>query len=205
MDNENTNGAKKEKKGLKHFLNEGESYLGAFIFVVLTVLLTLQVITRYVFRHSFTWAEELSLAIYVPMVYASVAAAVYNRKMIRITIVTDNLPFLGKKACLILSNVLYIVFCGIIIWAYQSLIDNLGSAVTTIMRMPISIIYATIPIMHVLIAIRLIQDSVKLWKENEDELGASTKPMVDLDACEREYNERIALEKQKAGQAEPAD
>jgi TRAP-type C4-dicarboxylate transport system permease small subunit len=171
----------------KTFLLEGESYFGGVIFVVLTILLTLQVITRYVFNHSFTWSEELSILLYIPMVYACVAAAVYKRKMIKISMIVDNLPFKWRKVCLILSNVLFMVFCGFIFYGYQSLIRNLGNAVTTVMRFPIKIIYWTIPILHVLIFIRLVQDTIRLWKEGEQELGVGSKPMVDLDEYEKQY------------------
>lgn len=192
----------KEKKTgkLKLFLNEGESYFGAVIFIVLTVLLTLQVITRYVFNHSFTWAEELSIQLYVPMVYACVAAAVYKRKMIKIDMVITYLPFKAKKVSLIAANVLYMVFCGFIFYGYAGLIRDLGDAVTTVMRYPLKITYWSIPILHILIFVRLIQDTIRLWKEEEHELGVGSKPMVDLDAVEREYLERKRQEAEAAVQ-----
>ncbi len=193
----------KSKEVWKLILNEGESYFGAVIFVFLTILLTLQVITRYVFNHSFTWAEELSILLYIPMVYACVAAAVYKRKMIKIDMVVAYLPFKAKKVSLIAANVLYMVFCGIIFYGYLGLIRDLGNAVTTVMRFPLKYIYWTIPLLHILIFIRLIQDTVRLWKEEEHNLGKGSKPMVDLDKCEQEYLEKKAQEK-IAGQA-PAD
>lgn len=190
---------KKTKPGfLKTFLNEGESYFGAVIFVILTFLLTLQVITRYIFNHAFTWAEELSIQIYVPMVYACVAAAVYKRKMIKIDMVITYLPFKAKKVSLIAANVLYMVFCGFIFSGYLGLIRDLGDAVTPVMRYPLKITYWSIPILHLLIFIRLIQDTVRLWKEEAHNLGAASKPMVDLDACEQEYLEMKAKQEAAA-------
>ena len=39
--------------------------------------------------------------------------------------------------------------------------------------------------------IRLVEDTIKLLKEDEQNLGAS-KPSMDLDACERAWEEKKA-------------
>ena len=41
----------KEKITLKKILNEFEIYIGTVVFLALTVLLTIQVVSRYVFKH----------------------------------------------------------------------------------------------------------------------------------------------------------
>ena len=46
--------------------------------------------------------------------------------------------------------------------------------------------------------IRLIQDTIKLAKESEENLGVS-KPSMDLDACEREWNAKKAAMNEKGG------
>ena len=60
------------------------------------------------------------------------------------------------------------------------------------------LVYIVIPISLLLTVIRLIQDTIKLAKESEENLGAS-KPSMDLDACEREWNAKKAAMNEKGG------
>lgn len=181
-------------KKLIHFLNEGESYLAASIFIFMTIFLFLQAFTRYVLKYSITWTEELTLLIYVPMVYMCIAAAVYNRKHIRIDALLTIVPFKTKKFILILSNIIYLIFCFILIYFFGPIIKGVGSSVSQILHIPQAPFYISIPVLHVLIGIRLIQDTIRLWHEKEADLGVSI-PIVDLDACEREYRDILLKKK----------
>lgn len=95
---------------LKKFLNEFEIYMGAVIFVIMTILLFVQVVTRYFFGHAVTWAEEISTIMFVWMIYLGVAAAVLRRKHLKIDAFVETLPFKYKKMLLILSNVIFLIF-----------------------------------------------------------------------------------------------
>ena len=48
-----------------------------------------------------------------------------------------------------------------------------------------------IPLSLIITCIRLVQDTAKMMKENEENLGAS-KPSMDLNACEQIYQEKLA-------------
>lgn len=182
------------KKNIDYFLNEWESYLAAVIFICMTIFLFLQAFSRYVFKYSITWTEELTLLVYVPMVYLCIAAAVYNRKHIRIDAILSIVPFKIKKIMLILSNLTYLIFCFILVCFFGPIIKGVGSSVSPILRIPQAPFYISIPVLHILIAIRLIQDTIRLWYEKEEDLGAST-PIVDLNACEREYQNSLTKKK----------
>ena len=62
----------KEKITLKKILNEFEIYIGTVVFLALTALLTIQVVSRYVFKHSFTWTEEAAVVMFVWLIYLGV-------------------------------------------------------------------------------------------------------------------------------------
>ena len=55
----------RENKDWKKFLVNIDQYISAILFIVIMVLLFLQVVSRYVFHHSFTWTEELSILLFV--------------------------------------------------------------------------------------------------------------------------------------------
>ncbi len=188
------------KFDLKTFLNNFEVYGATVCFFVLTILLTLQVLSRYVLHHSFTWMEELGTIMFVWMIYLGVSGAVTYRKHLRIDFLLDIMPFKVKRFFLIVSNLIFGAFNVYICFVMANVIKLMGKSVTTMLRVPKAAVYSIIPIALVLTVIRIVQDTVKLTRENAAELGAS-KPSLDLDACEREYHEYMKThEAEKKGE-----
>lgn len=183
------------KFNLRTFLNNFEVYTATICFFILTILLTLQVISRYALQHSFTWMEELGTIMFVWMIYFGVSGAVTYRKHLRIDFVLDMVPFRVKRFLLIFSNIIFSAFNVYICLVMVNVIQLLGSSVTTMLRMPKAVVYSIIPVSLILTVFRIVQDTMKLTRENAAELGAS-KPSLDLEACEREYQQFAAgLEK----------
>lgn len=188
------------KKIGANVLAHGEDYIGTVIFVFMTVLLTVQVVSRYLFNHSFTWTEELSVVMFVWLIYLGVSGAVTKRKHLRIDALINVLPFKAKKFLLILDNVIMFLFCLGIIPAIMNIINNFAdkNAVTSLLRMPKAIVYGIIPFGMVLTCIRLVQDTVRLFKEDEKTLGKS-KPTIDIDALEQEYLDSLKKQQKMKG------
>lgn len=177
---------KRGKELLLHVLNHFEDYVGTVMFIGILFLLTLQVVSRFVFNHSFTWTEELASPMFVAMVYCGVASAVTNRKHLRIDALLEAVPFKVKKAMLIISDVIFMAFNVWISYIYvDKLIPTMGRGVTSLLRIPKKFLYAIIPVMLMVTCIRLVQNIIRLSKESPKELGAS-KPVIDIDALEAE-------------------
>ena len=175
---------KAEKKDLKYWLNEWESHFSAIIFIIIGIMLTVQVVSRYVFNHSFTSFEELATCLFVAMAYSGIAAAVTHRKHLTISALPDAVPFKVRKILLILANVIFGVFC---IWLCLPMIEYiklLKGFVLPVSRLPETLFYWPIPFFMALTVVRLIQDSIRLAKENEQTLG-ETVPPLDMNAYEK--------------------
>ena len=181
----------------KKLLNHFEVYAGAGIFIIMTILLFVQVVTRYCFGHAVTWAEEVATILFVWMVYLGVAAAVLSRKHLKIDPFVEMLPFKAKKPLLIISNVIFLAFSLYIIFPMMSLVNNYAakSATSPILKIPKALSYVVMPLCFLLTAIRLVQEIIRLSKEKEKELGVS-KPIIDIAALEKEAEE---LARQKKG------
>lgn len=181
----------------KKLLNHFEVYAGAGIFIIMTILLFVQVVTRYCFGHAVTWAEEVATILFVWMVYLGVAAAVLSRKHLKIDAFVEMLPFKAKKTLLIISNVIFLAFSLYIIFPMMSLVNNYAakSAASPILKIQKALSYVVMPLCFLLTAIRLVQEIIRLSKEKEKELGVS-KPIIDIAALEKEAEE---LARQKKG------
>lgn len=173
----------------KDILNNFELYIAAILFAIIGILLTIQVFSRYVLNHSFAWTEEMATLLFVPMIYCGISSAVTKRKHVSIEIVQEFVPFKAKKALKILSEVLFLIFCIYIQFPLYKVIENLGSSVTDLLRIRKTYIYIWIPVLLLLTGVRIIQDIIRLWHEDESNLGYS-EPAIDLDACEKIAKER---------------
>ena len=171
----------KWKKRLLTFLNNFEVYIGTVIFLALTVLLFIQVITRYVFGRAFTWSEEVGVVMFVWLIYLGAAAAARTRQHLRIDAVLNIMPFKVKRVVLILTNVAAMFFCAYTIPPIVSVVTDLANshAKNPITGIPKAFSYVIIPICLALMIIRFLQDTIQLAKEDEERLGAGKK-MIDL-------------------------
>ena len=179
------------KFDLKTFLNNVELYISAVLFIALTVLLFANVVGRYALGRSFAWIEEVATIAFVWMIWFAMSAAVTRRKHLRIDFVLEMVSFKVKKIMLIISNVIFAAFDVYLLVVVMGIIQRLGNSQTPLLRLPQQAVYAIIPVGLVLSIVRIVQDSVKLWGEDESNLGAS-KPAMDLDECERIYQEKKA-------------
>ena len=186
------------KFDLKVFLNNIELYLATFCFIILTIMLTLQVFSRFILHHSWTWMEEFATVMFVWMIYLGISAAVTYRKHLRIDFLLDMMPFRIKQGMLIASNVIFAAFNIYISVVMMNVIKLLGNSKTTMLQMPQQLVYSIIPLSLLLTVVRIAQDTIKLAKEDEHNLGTS-KPSMDLDACERAWEEKKKLAAQKGG------
>lgn len=177
------------------FLKDYESYLAAYLFIFLTIMLFVQVVSRYLFNSAVTWTEELANIIFVALTYLGVSSAVKHRKHLSIDFVVEKVSFNKKRMMLIISDIVFILFCIYMLWPMMTIINGyngLGGASSPLLKIPKVISYGIVPICFVLTVFRLVQDIVKLLNEEEQEIGAS-KPTLDLSAAEKEWEQNKKL------------
>ena len=164
---------------LMHF----ETYIGLITFLYITVILTIQVVGRYIFGHSWAWIEETSVIGFVIMIYCGVSGAVTSRQNMRIDMVLTIVPFMAKKVLMILDTIIHAAFSAwLAYYMYQIILNMLQlNQVYSITRLPRVSVYIFIGIMLVLSIIRSVQEIIKLAGEQKEELGKS-KPSFDLDS-----------------------
>ena len=186
----------KVKKIFHEFVQRGELYVGCVLFLVMMVLLTIQVISRYT-GNAITWTEEISCIMLVWMSYLGFAGAITSRKHLRIDAFINSRSFKVKKVLLIVSNTVNALFSAALIVPMYNVIVTFAASngVSPILRIPKAVSFSILPISMVLVVIRTVQECIRLGKEEEKALGLG-KPTFDVDALEREY-----LESQKGKEA----
>ncbi len=146
-----------------------EAYLGVFLFSVLVVLLTMQVVLRYVFNKNLSWSEELSRMVYVWGVYISFCVAGATRKHIRITFLVDKFSNRVKKVIMFLADLVWIIFNMTLV--IQGVLYVLSMRQYPYISAGLGInymyIYAIVPIGFLVLTIRNIMNMIHRFREGE--------------------------------------
>ena len=135
-----------------------EAYVIAFILAAATVLLTIEIVGRYFFSHSFPWSEEL---VRYGFVWFTMLGASYAVKEHGHIVVDGLLHFLPPKLAFLaetLGEALWLGFSAYIACAsfkYTLFMYGAGS-VSTVTRIPMAFIYAAIPAGFGLMALRIV-------------------------------------------------
>lgn len=117
------------------------------IMVVMTVLVSWQVFTRYVFNKPSTVTEQLCQYLFIWLVLFGSAFIFGKREHMQIVFIKDKLPAkLGMLCDIIQEVVIFIFTLGVlIVGGYQSSLRQMAQ-VDAALQIPIGIIYAAIPL-----------------------------------------------------------
>lgn len=125
-----------------------------------TIVVAAQVFTRFVTKTPLPWSEELARYMFLWLVWVGAAYATKERKHIRIDVLTNKLPQLGQKVCLILTTIIWILFVIFMAYISLSLTSSVaaGGQTGTGSGIPMWIPYASIPTGMILMLFRLLQN-----------------------------------------------
>lgn len=123
------------------------------VIAIISIAVFIQVIARFVFNSPIFWIEEFAIDLMIWMILLGSALAVANRSHTRITFFINLLGEKARGVVEIFTQILCMVFMLYI--SYYSL-GNVASTMknlTTALRVPRGLLYASLPVSGVLIAI----------------------------------------------------
>ena len=161
----------KFKKGINNF----ELYLGAICSVAMIVIMFIQVIARYVFNNAFSWVEEVALVLFIFSIYFGAVAAILRNQHLRIELLLSKMTPKARKILEIISNVLFAIFCAVIMYGLSPIITRMFHQGTqfAVTGFPRWIVMAVLPVTFTLMIIRLVQNSMIKVKEIKELSSAS--------------------------------
>lgn len=128
------------------------------LLVLMTCVMFLQVIMRYVFNDSQTWTEEFCRFAFIWMCFIGMSWCIRNGDMLRIDILETFIPKLGMPLAY-LANIATLIFC---IFLVKPGIDCFSAAIesnqlSAAMHIPMQFIYCSFVISVFLSIFRVIQ------------------------------------------------
>ena len=110
------------KKAIGFLDQHLEECLAGIALIVMTSLVFLQVVMRYVFQSPFSWSDEIAVYCLIGFIYLGAAWAIRDRSHIRVLNVLRGLSPRWRTPLIIVSELIWFLANGFIV--YQSLLLN---------------------------------------------------------------------------------
>ncbi|AOT71892.1 TRAP transporter small permease [Geosporobacter ferrireducens] len=130
------------------FIDNMEEYIASILLILTSALIFAQLVLRYQFNYSLSWAEELARMMIAWFIFLGSSMAVKENAHVSMDALLIVLPEKIKMVVGILTDMINIIFCVIIVYAGIRMLQDvvaLGSTATAI-NVPLYIPYASVPV-----------------------------------------------------------
>lgn len=146
-------------------------YLSVSSIALMLVIIFFQVISRYLFNHSFEWSEELARFLFVWTVFIGSALIIGDKGHMAVKLLPERLK--GKKSGTVLE--IFVELCSL---AFILILIIQGSKMTKIMMfqtspalgIPMGFVYSIIPISGVLMLLYFLKNILGIISRKKAEL-----------------------------------
>ena len=172
-------------KALRNILDKCLNGLAGLSLIVMTVLTTYQVITRYVFNAPSTWSEELVGYMFGWATMFGAAICTGERGHMNIPILVDLLKEGPKKVMLIFAEVVALIFSAVILVYGGFTVSSLamGQQTSSLWGLAVGTFYWVMPLCGVLMVIYSALNIVAIAKgESEAALDEAAAALAKAEA-----------------------
>jgi len=138
------------------------SVLSGICLAVVFVVTFGQVIQRYVFQLPMPWATDIIRIFFVYSVFFGMGVGVFKKAHLNIDVLVQAMPDRFKPWFHLLSNIVVLVFLGVVLRYSFSFMTANSDQVTPYLMFPMSYVYMVIPFTVAFMVIFLAMDTVKL-------------------------------------------
>lgn len=141
---------------VRHWLDNFEDEVASLLMMAITVIVVLQICTRYFLGDPLSWTEEVSRHLFVWLVFFGASGAIRDRSHIAVDLVDAHLPPRFRLVVMLGSNVLVLFFLiNLLYWGARA-VGRLWSLSTATLEIPFGLVYTVFPITAALMIIRTI-------------------------------------------------
>lgn len=136
--------------------------IGSVIIVFVVVLV--EVVSRYIFRHSIAWGSEVCQTLLVWVTFIGAASALAGGEHMEINLVMDRIKSAAVKKLLLLAGylaTLIFLVCGTS--GGVQLVKKTWSMTTTTLQIPAGILYLAFPVGCALMIVVVLRNIIRLF------------------------------------------
>jgi TRAP-type C4-dicarboxylate transport system permease small subunit len=131
---------------LGKLLDHGLEAACMLLLAAISVDLLLGIFSRYVMQRTFVWYDEIARACFMWLVFLGAAVAVKRGAHFGLHMFVEMFPPHLKRAALALTPLTVLVFSCALVWLGWDLMRHGATQTTAVMGMPVSWIYAAMPV-----------------------------------------------------------
>lgn len=127
--------------------------------ILITIVMSAQILARYVFGGSMTWPEEFCRYCYIWTVFLSLGYTVRKGNMLRVNVVVDLFPTIVRNVVRLLADILMLTIFGLFFKhaiEYTTFLHSTGQ-VSPAMQVPMWMMYCATVLGFGMAIIRLVQ------------------------------------------------
>jgi TRAP-type C4-dicarboxylate transport system permease small subunit len=150
------------------------SRIAGWLFFAIGVMITYEVVARYVFNAPTIWAEEMSRFFQVWAVYLGAAYVLRYKHLIRITLLTDRIGPSGRRIAEAFSLIIIGTFCVVAIaWGIEIVAESvrLNRTTSTMLDVPQWMTELAIPVGCGLLLLQCVAQLVRLARATDVDSG----------------------------------
>ncbi|MEN1967954.1 TRAP transporter small permease [Lentibacillus sp. N15] len=161
-----------------HFMdkvNQILKYIVSLVFIILSILVVLQVITRFIVDYPLSWSEEISRYLMVYIVFFGSALAIRTHQHIAIDFLPEMLSGKNKRKLTIITLWICIVFFALLSYYGSILTITVIGQATPTLQFSMSFAYAAIPIGSTLMLLNALAVLVEMRLTRTNHQGGAAQ------------------------------
>lgn len=160
---------------IKTFVNNFEEYFIVWTLAIMTILIFIQVIMRYVFSNSLSWSEEMARYLFLWCSWIGASYAVKERSHFRVEMFANMIKGQSRKYYELLILIIWALFSLMMTWYGTELLLFIHDSgqISSAMEIPMTIPYASVPAGCGLMFIRLLIEMHKIFQAEPEAVQES--------------------------------
>lgn len=142
------------KPSMRYLLDNFEDEVASLLMMAITVILILQICTRYFLRDPLSWTEEVSRHLFVWLVFFGASGAIRDRSHVAVDLVNASLPPRIRLIVMLGSNIFVLFFLGNVLYWGSKAVNRMWSLSTTTLEIPFGLVYMVFPVTASLMIVR---------------------------------------------------
>ena len=149
---------------LKRFAKDFELYVGSIFLSATTLIVIMNVFTRYFLRFTFHWSEEIAVGAFVWVIFLGFANAYKSKSLIGVEVLVKLLPRKGRNVLEFITSVIATILSGIMFYFSYKYVAG-STKITAALEMSYVYINGVIVISFFLITLYSIYFSIQSFKK----------------------------------------
>jgi TRAP-type C4-dicarboxylate transport system permease small subunit len=143
-------------------------YVCGSLMLVMSIVITSQVISRYIFGSPFTWSEELGRYTFVWLSFLGMAVAIKQGSHIALDILVTKLKGAKRRTLMIINNLFIILFSLVLTYSGYNLVAVGARQSSPSLNLPMDLVYSVIPLSGILVLYFTVRQTIKILQGKEE-------------------------------------